>query len=119
MRERLGPSKNAVRASSVTSAASIAASARRMRHCCSVKPCSRSLGRNCRITASRALSSDIGSEREKSRIGTCRAAGALPFAGSTDLFVMMPFQSRPLEVALSDRETFAVQQAKFAFDAFT
>jgi hypothetical protein len=42
-----------------------------MRHCCSVNPCSRKLGRNCRITASRARNSDIGSEREKSRIGTC------------------------------------------------
>jgi hypothetical protein len=30
-------------------------------------------GRNCRITASRARSSDIGSEREKSRIGTRRS----------------------------------------------
>ena len=63
MRDRLGPSRNAVRASSVTSAASIDASARRMRHCCSVRPCWRSEGRNCRITASRALSSDIGSDK--------------------------------------------------------
>jgi hypothetical protein len=44
-----------------------------MRHCCSVSPCWRSEGRNCRITASRARSSDIGKEREKSRIGTRRA----------------------------------------------
>ena len=57
-------------ASSVTSMESIAASARMMRHCCSVRSCRRSDGRNCRITASRARSSDIGSERENSRIGT-------------------------------------------------
>src|SRR5882757_762042 len=74
IRDRLGPSRNATRASSVTSIVSTAASARRMRHCCSVRPCWRSEGRNCRITASRARSSDIGSEREKSRIGTRRAA---------------------------------------------
>jgi hypothetical protein len=36
----------------------------------------RSDGRNCRITASRARSSDIGSERENSRIGTRRTAEA-------------------------------------------
>jgi hypothetical protein len=33
-------------------------------------------GRNWRITASRARSSDIGSEREKSRIGARRAVSA-------------------------------------------
>src|SRR3954452_24633710 len=71
----------------------MAASARKMRHCCSVKPCSRREGRNCRITASRALSSDIGSEREKSRIGTCRAAGALALMGSAGFFAMTPFQA--------------------------
>src|SRR5260221_10640977 len=76
IRDRLGPSRNATRASSVTSIVSTAANARRMRHCCSVRPCCRSEGRNCRITASRARSSDIGSERENSRIGT-RRAGAL------------------------------------------
>src|SRR5712675_1806466 len=77
IRDRLGPSRNATRASSVTSIVSTAASARRMRHCCSVRPCWRSEGRNCRITASRARSSDIGSEREKSRIGTRRADAAV------------------------------------------
>src|SRR3954468_24064980 len=74
IRERLGPSKNATRASSVTSIVSTEASARRIRHCCSVKPWSRSEGRNCRITASRARNSDIGSERENSRMGARRIA---------------------------------------------
>jgi hypothetical protein len=40
-------------------------------------PLSRSEGRNCRITASRARNSDIGSEREKSRIGKRRIAAVL------------------------------------------
>jgi len=64
-----GPAGKATCASSVTSMASIEASARRIRHCCSVRPWLRSEGRKCRITASRARSNDIGSERENSRIG--------------------------------------------------
>jgi hypothetical protein len=35
-------------------------------------------GRNWRITASRARNSDIGSDREKSRIGARRAVSAAP-----------------------------------------
>uniref|UniRef100_UPI0038F79836 hypothetical protein n=1 Tax=Streptomyces europaeiscabiei TaxID=146819 RepID=UPI0038F79836 len=38
-------------------------------------------------------SSDIGNEREKSRIGTCRAAGAFAVAGSAGLFAISPFQA--------------------------
>jgi hypothetical protein len=49
----------------------------------------RSEGRNCRITASRARSSDIGSERENSRIGT-RHPGAFAVADpSADFFRVM------------------------------
>jgi len=39
----------------------------------------RSEGRKCRITASRARSNDIGSERENSRIGTRRPPGWAAF----------------------------------------
>src|SRR5258706_4059979 len=55
----------------------VAASARKMRHCCSVRPCARNDGRKWRITDSRARSNDIGKEREKSRIGTRRVGASL------------------------------------------
>jgi hypothetical protein len=46
----------------------------------------RSDGRNWRITASRARSSDIGSEREKSRIGARRAVSATSLDPFCDFF---------------------------------
>src|SRR3954447_5722136 len=103
---------------------SIAAKARRIRHCCSVRPWSRSEGRKCRMTASRARSNDIGSERENSRIGTRRAPG-LP-AGlegkSLDDFFRAIVNVRPSEIAHLDefrsREVFAPQQAFFGLIRF-
>ena len=60
-----------------------------MRHCCSVNPWARNDGRKCRITASRARNSAMGSERENSRIGVCDApvllaAGAESVAREAD-----------------------------------
>jgi hypothetical protein len=76
------------------------------------------------MTASRARSSDIGRDRENSRIGTRRKPG-LP-AGfedkSLDDFFRAIVNVRPSEIAHLDefqpRELFALQQASFRFDPF-
>src|SRR6185312_1574552 len=74
MRDRLGASRKVAFASSVTSREPEWASARRIRHCCSVTPCLRRPGRKRRITASRVRSSAIGSDSEKGRMGSARSA---------------------------------------------
>src|SRR5215468_7299127 len=80
MRDKLGASRNVASARAVTSSGPECASARRMRHCCSVTPRARSAGRKRRMTASRARSNAIGSDREKPRIGIlpCRDDMELP-----------------------------------------
>jgi hypothetical protein len=77
------------------------------------------------MTASRARSSDIGRDRENSRIGTRRKPG-LP-AGfedkSLDDFFRAIVNVRPSEIAHLDefqsRELFALQQASFGLIRFT
>jgi hypothetical protein len=69
---------------------STAVSARNIRHCCSVRPWLRNDGRNWRMTASRARSSDIGSERENSRIGPRRGSSAPSCSGRDPFGDLLP-----------------------------
>jgi hypothetical protein len=67
MRVRLDGRRWATCASSVISASVTVVSARSTRHCWSVIACPRSMGRKLSMTASRARSSDMASDSEKSR----------------------------------------------------
>jgi hypothetical protein len=72
-------------------------------------------GRNCRITASRARNSDIGSERENSRIGARRSSSAA-FARDPFRDFLSAIASRPPSRTVDrERKSFAVQQASNQF----
>src|ERR1700716_4470372 len=101
--------------------ASIEASARRIRHCCSVRPWLRSEARKCRITASPARSSDIGSERENSRIGTRRTREVISdferaLSGDFIRAIINRPQIRSYHFELLQHGVFALQQKPIRFD---